>query len=481
MTNKIRYSVYILFSVFALTSCAEKVVGDLVLTNGNIVDVETGKISYGRDVVIVENKIHSIVPSINTVNYVAENIIDCSDKYLVPGLWDMHTHLSMIGKESIPLFVLNGVTGVRDMGGNWSDLKEWRKQGNVTNQTMYPKIKTAGPILESPQFYNLLKQILGSNYVQDRISIHSEERAKNVVDSLRTMGVDLIKVRTVKSQAIFKAISAACKENGIPFTGHIDQNIGVEFAAENGIVSIEHDVFLQSLDMDKEKLDNTLQAIKDSKLYFTPTMLATNNYRLRPKEELIQLAIDSLNKHLEYRQYLSPKLIENWNIQLAVQALENPMEWDSLMAPLRSFAKSIAANTTILSGTDCGVTGVLPGKGLHEELVLLVKEMDLSNVQALQATTINAVQNLGLQNQYGLLKPNYTADILILNENPLDDISNTSNIFSIVKNGNILDQKKRQERFKSIADDVRKTTNTYNPEALVHLKEILNKMNLETN
>ncbi len=481
MRNKITYSAYFILLLFFLTSCGEQVVGDLIITNINIVDVETGKIDYGMDVIIIENMIDSIVPHSDSFKYKAENIVSCSDKFLIPGLWDMHAHLSIIGKESIPLFVLNGVIGVRDMGGNWSELEEWRRFGNMTNQDVYPRIKTAGPILESPQFYNLLQQILGPSYTKDRIAINSEEQAHVVVDSLNKIGVDFIKVRTVASQEIYKAIATACEKSNIPFTGHIDQNIGIEFAIENGISTIEHDVFLQSLNMDDEILNNTLQTINKSDVYFTPTMLATYNYRLRSKDELIRLTNDTLNKSEEFREYLSPKLIENWQIQLSIQSLEQPMEWDSLIVPLRSFAQSVAANTTVLSGTDCGVTGVIPGKGIHEELILLVKEMGLSNVQALQASTINAVRTLGLQNEYGSVKSNYRADLLILNRNPLDDISNTSSIFSIVRNGIILDQKEIELRFNKMAADVKKENEVYKSVILNFLTEALNKMKSGSN
>ncbi|WP_338767871.1 amidohydrolase family protein [Bernardetia sp. ABR2-2B] len=481
MKNQAQYLVLLIASIFTLISCNKKITkesisADLVIRNVNIINVETGEIDYYQDLVITKNKIQSIFPYNKNLKYKAEKIIDGSDKYLISGLWDMHTHLSMIGEESIPLFILNGVTGVRDMGGNWSDLKKWRALENKPNQDIYPTIKTAGYMLESPRFYGLLKQILGENYVKDRIPIASEEQAKTVVDSLSKIGIDLIKVRTVKSPKIFEAIASACKQNNISFTGHIEQNIGIQFAIENGISTIEHDVFMQSLNMTKEEIGNTLQVIQEADVYFTPTMLATYNYRLRPKEELKKLTTDTLNKNNEFRKYLSPNLIESWEIQLTTQALEAPTNWDSLIVPLRSFAKSIAKKTTVLAGTDVGVPAIIPGQGLHEELKMLVQQMGLSNLQALQAATVNATQNLGLQNEYGLVKVNYQADLLILNSNPLKEITNTSDIFSIIKNGNIIDQNTVKERLINIAKKVEENTKNYQPNTLYHLQTVLEKM-----
>lgn len=481
MKNIVQYLILLITSIFILISCDNKVTkepisGDLIITNINIVNVETGKIDDHQDLVIIKNRIQSIFTHNRNLKYKAEKIIDGSNKYLTSGLWDMHTHLSMIGEESIPLFVLNGVTGVRDMGGNWSNLKNWRDLGNQPNQDIYPTIKTAGPMLESPSFYGLLKQILGKSYVQDRIPIASEEEAKTVVDSLSKMGVDLIKIRTVKSPEIFEAIAKACQHNNIPFTGHIEQNIGIQLAIENGISTIEHDVFMQSLSMEAKDLKTTLQAIKDAKIYFTPTMLATYNYRLRPKKELLQLTSDTDIQKPEVSKYLSPSLIEGWEIQLTTQALEAPLNWDSLIVPLSSFAKSIATNSTVLAGTDCGVPGIIPGQGLHEELKMLVNKMKLSNLQALQASTINATQNLGLEKEYGLVKENYKADLLILNSNPLEDISNTSDISSIIKNGSVIDQNSIKERLRIIAKKVEENNSNYKPSTLYHLQLALKKM-----
>lgn len=479
--NNIRNISYFIVSLFVFISCEEEILGDLIITNTNIVNVASGEIDYEMDIIIDGNKIESIAPHNKNLNYKADKIVDGSDKYVIPGLWDMHAHLSMMGEASIPLFVTNGVTGVRDMGGNWSELKNWRARGNTINQDSCPKIKTAGPILESPQFYAILTQILGPTYTQDRIAIDTEERAQKVVDSLAALGVDLIKVRTVKSPEIFKAIATACKGNAIPFSGHIDENIGIDLAVENGIASIEHDVFLQSLQMDEGARQKTLESIHDANVFFTPTLLATYNNRLRAKEDLLELTNDTLAKASEHREQISPRLLENWKIQLAIQALERPMKWDSLIVPLRSFAKLITANSKVLAGTDSGVMGIIPGKGLHDELRLLVSELRLSNLQALQAATINATTSLGLQNEYGLVKSGFTADLLLLNKNPLADISNTSDIFSIIKNGNVLDQREIKKRFKTLADTLKQVKKDYKPETLNHLNEVLNQIKSASN
>lgn len=481
MKNLTIYSITVLLAVFSLTNCKEKITGDLILSNINIVNSETGEIEKNKDVIIVNDRISSIIPSNRQVEYEAKEVIDASGKFLIPGLWDMHVHLSKVGETSLPLFVLNGVTGVRDMGGDWTELNKIRKIGDKTNEEVYPKIKTAGPILESPQFYGLLKQILGSQYVKDRIAISSKEQAKQVVDSLSNLGVDLIKVRTVMSAEIFEAIASASDSNNIPFTGHIDQNIAIDFAVENNIQTIEHDLFLQTLKMDNDEIEKTLESINESNAYFTPTLIATYNSRLRARNEIIELINDSSNTKSEYNKYLDPKLIEEWRIQMAISALESPMNWDSLMVPLRSYAKSITENTTVLAGTDTGVQGIIPGTGLHRELELMVSELGLSNLEVLQAATINPVKVLKLSTEYGHIKENYKADLLVLNQNPLDDISNTKDIFSVVKNGNMIDIEEIQERLKQLASNVKKKNTAYQAKTLEHLTKVLNQMKATAN
>lgn len=453
-----------------------------ILYNINIIDVENGAIKKDKAILIDKGLIKRIGNFKDVKSLVPKNKqYNLNHKFIIPGLWDMHVHLSIIGKESLPLFVLNGVTGVRDMGGDWTKLKEWRALGNKINQSVLPKIKTAGPILESPEFHEWLKQNLGLSYAKNRMPVNSPERAHSIVDSLSEDGVDFIKVRTVKSQEIFQAISEACKENDMSLTGHIDQNLGFEFAINNNLSSIEHDLFFQIFDMKEKAISNILQSIMNSNVYFTPTLLATNNYRLKPKSGLKQLAADTLNQTLEYRKFLSPTLIEEWNIQLEMQVLESPMKWDSLIVRSRFFAKSLASKTTVLSGTDCGIVGIIPGRGLHEELILLVDNMGLSNFQALQASTINAVRSLGLQDEYGKVKPNYKADLLILNGNPLKDIAYTSDIFSVVKNGIMINQNEIKLRLNKISNDVRKNNLHYKPETLNYLMTILSERNSSSN
>lgn len=481
MKKHIIHSIISILSFCLLLSCERRTTGDLVLSNINIIGVESGETMLNMDIVIVDDSIKSVIPHGNKLKYDAEKIVNCTDKYIIPGLWDMHVHLSTVGEESIPLFVLNGVTGVRDMGGNWSKLKEWRKFGDGSEQYKFPKIKSAGPILESPQFYNLLKQILGPEFVKDRIAISSAEQANWIIDSLKTIGVDLIKVRTAASQDIFQAIASSSKRNDIPFTGHIDQNIDINVAIRNGIKTIEHDQFLQTLSLNKEDLKRILETAAESEVGFTPTLLATYNSRLRPKDELNQLISDTLNQKIPELKYLSPRLIESWKIETQIKAFEAPMNWDSLLVPLRSFAKSLAEQTMVLAGTDCGVQGIIPGKGIHEELIMLVEEMGLSNLEAIQAATINAVKNLELKGEYGSVEVGKKADLLILHENPLVDISNSAKIFSVVKNGNLLGNEEIEAELKNIAEEVRIKNQSYKPKTLNFLEEVLAKMRSGSN
>ncbi|NAS29892.1 amidohydrolase family protein [Flavobacteriaceae bacterium R38] len=475
MKNRLQPIVVYLLLICLLQSCKDQLKGDLIIKNVNIVNVETGNIDPNMDIVIVDDRIKSIIKHSDNTVYISENIYEGSGKYLIPGLWDMHVHLSMIGKESLPLFVLNGVTGVRDMGGDWSKLKSWRERGDEIRQNTFPKIKTAGPILESPQFYDVLQQILGPNYVKDRIKIDSPERANKVVDSLSEMGVDLVKIRTVLSQDVFKAIADACKRNVISFTGHIDENIGIDFAVENGIETVEHDLFLQVLKMNNEEIKKVLETVSKSEVDFTPTLLAKYNTRLRPKNELIELLNDSLNYN-KYRQYLSPKLIENWNIQITIQGLERPMKWDSLVVPLRSFSKLLSKEVNILAGTDSGVPGIIPGVGIHEELKMMVEELEVTNLEALQSATINATTNLKLENEYGLVKANFKADLLVLDANPLDDIANTFKINYVIKNGIVINKEDRESKLIRMTEAVKNESETYSPETLTYLKEIIKIM-----
>jgi len=137
-------------------------------------------------------------------------VIDGTGKFLIPGLWDMHVHLEISGKEaSFPMYLANGVTGVRDMGGDLDQIKVWREQSRL-GTALIPMIVAAGPILDgkTPGF-------------PLRVTVEDAASARATVDDLKKRGVDFIKVHNLLTRDAYFGIAAEAKKQGLPFAGHV--------------------------------------------------------------------------------------------------------------------------------------------------------------------------------------------------------------------------------------------------------------------
>lgn len=448
----------LLIFLFGLSTYAQTV----SLEGVNIIDVLSGTIKENQNILLNGEHIESIdsTPFVN-----AQKRIDLKGKYVIPGLWDMHVHLTNLGSSSFPMFVFNGVTGVRDMGGDWNKLKTWKSQKNSN----WPEIYSPGPILESKSFYQLVQTIMGPEFTKTRIPIDSETDAKMAVDSLYREGIRFIKVRTIKDKETFSFITRACKEKGMKLVGHIEPNLDLVYALESGLFSVEHALFFQVLKASPSKRDSIIQAFKRNSPFFTPTLIATKATRLvdfRTKDSLPAAA----------SEFVSPELDENWRVFDAIKVLESPMEWDSLYTVFNNFSKKILNPSTLLAGTDLGVPGLLPGSSLHMELELLVNELGISNLNAIQAATINPCKALGITSKYGSISEGKIASILILNKNPLLDISHLKNIHLVINRGETIDKKMTLQLEKGIKEEIKLHKKEYQNNILTHLKVALKRM-----
>ena len=224
----------LLLSFFILTSVFIQA-QNVVIQDVNIVDVKAGKILPHQTVIIHKKRIQKIGAKLSIPKN--SQIIKAQGKYLIPGLWDMHVHLAMMGETSFPLFIANGITGVRDMGGDYSKLKRWRAE-EASGKRLMPVFKTPGAILENAPWFNLVKNIFGrESLVKERIVVHNPEHAMEVVDSLKKTGVDFVKIRNVINKKTFLAIAAACQKQGLKLVGHLpERQISISEASKPGLL-----------------------------------------------------------------------------------------------------------------------------------------------------------------------------------------------------------------------------------------------------
>ena len=183
----------------------------------------TGVTVSGVTVVIREGRIASSGASATVPRDAA--VIDGHGKFLMPGLWDMHVHLGFARASAFPAFVANGVTGVRDLGGDLSEIDRWRNE-IAAGSRVGPLIVRAGPML------------VGEAPLRFQVLIQTPEEGRDTVQRLYAAGVEKIKVKSMPRAAYF-AIAAEARALGLPVTGHIPQTVTPEEASDAG-QSVEH-------------------------------------------------------------------------------------------------------------------------------------------------------------------------------------------------------------------------------------------------
>ncbi|UII20312.1 amidohydrolase family protein [Fulvivirga ligni] len=354
------------------------------------------------------------------------------------------------------LFLANGVLGVRDLWGNLAVRDSLESVGYLM-----PRKYVSGAIMDGP--FTLL---------QGTLQPKSTAEATQMVDSLYKKGADFIKVYDDLSKDIYDAIATKCKQLGMPFVGHVPMSISAEYASEMGRKSMEHlNGIWRSCTNKQEAIDSLQQLFKENFLsnnlpaavnsFTTINGMYSEFYNEAAANEIantlskngtyVTPTLVLIDKHwrrkggtfLEQKanKYIPENLLTQWNPELSFpEKMFPPATWEAgqeLLKTSSKITKIISENgVKLLAGSDCGVSYVTPGFSLHEELNMLVKE-GLSNGEALQTATINPAYFFGLADSLGTIAESKYAELVILENNPLDDISNTTSVDAIIKSGKL--------------------------------------------
>lgn len=443
---------FLIIMLINLTSCHLKnnENNSYYLTNVTVIDVSGGN-SFPNMTIFIDDSIISAISLNSEINIPKKaKVIDLSGKYLLPGLWDMHVHLGNATRSSLPLFVVNGVTGVRDMGtNNFDSIRIWKNLIR-SDQITGPHIVSPGPMLN------------GGHPDQDyQIGVNSIEEAKRIVDSLAIIGVDFIKLQSGLSRETYFAIAEESNKLHLPFVGHIpisNSGVGItgEEASEAGQKSLEHMLGIpftpdtikayQNFYPTKESLDHLFVVLLKNKTFVTPTLSV---YELPAKYKTILPNQDSLLR------YISPELRAFWDMQ-TVNWQERNNSFDNWLLKTRMnmipFLRD--AGIPLLAGTDVGFPFVLPGFGLHSELKFLVAA-GLSPIEALRTATINPAIFFGVEDKLGSIEKGKIADLVIFNYDPTSNIQNIDSIEAVIVNGKLLDHSSLTKELSWVANYIK--------------------------
>lgn len=388
------------------------------ITDVTVIDVVTGAKRTGVTVLTEGDRITSIGPKVPISRETTR--LSGKGKFLIPGLWDMHSHHQGTGAESLDLFVAKGVVGTRDMGGDADFILPLRQR--VQSGSLFgPEIVAAGPIVDdAPADFPY------------RIRVRNAREALKAVHELKRLGVDFIKVHDHTPRDVFFAVAAEAPKVGLSFAGHVPSAVTVAEAADAGMRSIEH---LSNYNVFGECMTGEEYVAVECRSLFGK--LAAKAVWQTPTMAFFQTIPDVFSgAPLAHSEYASDSLLEltRRNVELS-QVPAKTLDKLRLAGKisLRAIHDLRLAGNRFLAGCD----GLVPGFCLHDELEWFTKA-GFSPLEALQTATINPARFLGREGLQGTVEVGKRADLVLLDADPSVDIRNIIRINSVILRGRLL-------------------------------------------
>jgi imidazolonepropionase-like amidohydrolase len=390
----------------------------VAITDVTAIDVLTGRLRNGVIVVTQGERIVGVGAAVPIPRGATR--VNGKGKFLIPGLWDMHTHHQGTAADCLDLYIAKGVVGTRDMGGDAGfilPLRERVRSGALAG----PEIVAAGPILDdAPPSYPYRRRVTNA------------QQAREAVADLKRAGVDFIKVHDHTPREVFFTIAVEAPILGLPFAGHVPQGVKVEEAADAGIRSIEH---LSNYDVFGECLVNDTYTLAGCRRLFEK--LAAKGVWQTPTLAFFETIPDIFSgRPMEHAEYASDSLLKAMrnnveNSHVPASTLEK-MRMAGKMS-LQVLPDMYSLGNRFLAGSD----GLVPGFSLHDELEWFTRA-GFSPLQALQTATINPARFLGREDTQGTIDVGKRADLILLEANPLVDIRNVAQIENVVVRGKLV-------------------------------------------
>ena len=404
----------------------------------------TGAPPIERATVLIRNdRIAAIGPSSDVDVPDGATIIDGTGRFLIPGLIEMHAHVSKLRASSLGLFVANGVTTLRDMGGEHAELLRWRNEIGQ-GQRVGPRMLIAGPYLESADNIARMRrdppEARVEPFERTRIGVGSPEDATRIVDSLAALELDFLKIRTVQDLATYRAINEAAGRHGLKVVGHV-LGLTPERVLEAGQDGVEHFFYPVLDDYTREQRMALWRQFSERGIAVVPTLVTFTRSAFPPTDSLRAIVEDSLGAIEAERRYLSRFLVLDWREQVLEADDETRVVLRGLYpSVVRNLREMHEAGVPVLAGSDVAVLNIFPGSSLHEELELFVSELGMSPHDALAAATVRSAEFLGIQDSVGTIEVGNVADLALLGANPLEDISSLARVEAVVLRGRLLDR-----------------------------------------
>lgn len=426
---------------------------EVAFVNVNVVPMDSERVLAGQTVLVRGETVVEVGPASKVKVPAGALRVDGRGKYLMPGLAEMHGHLphpstpAPVADSILLLFVANGVTTVRGMFGfpNHVQLRERAARNELLSPTLY----VAGPALSGQ-------------------SVQSASAADALVREHKQAGYDLLKVHEGLSREAYDRIVATANELKIPFGGHVAEGVGLLHAIKSKQSSVEHmDGYLEALEaddspirdadpqtraqkllqhLDERKLPALAAATRDAGIWVTPTQALWQTFFSSESTE-------SLKQRPELK-YVPPQMVAGWVKQRAnMQQQGGPPPADAArIIQLRDrILKALAdANAPLLLGSDAPQLFSVPGFSLHREMQAMAKA-GLTPYQILASGTLNPARYWNAENEFGTVQAGRRADLILLDADPLKDISNVARRSGVMLRGRWLPEAELRRMLDALA------------------------------
>ena len=449
-------------------SCRRPADRALAITHVTLIDATGAPAKLDVTVVVAEGKIAAVGAAEKIRVPSDARIVEDRGRFLIPGLADMHVHLTGAGEPAgsrkfiLPLLIANGITTVRDMGGKLEYLVALRHEIE-SGERLGPQIVFAGPYVDGEK----------PGYLPAIVARTADEGRK-AVDQLVAEKVDFIKVQSQLNREAYFAVADESRKQHIRFAGHVPDSVSPLEAAQAGQSSIEHltgvllgcssreeelrkrqtaavagETAEQAMTRERKWQQDLLDSYSEDKAEALVKAFVNNGtWQVPTFPILIHMAFVTPKTDLERdarMKFVPQNEKKIWSAGTNGQ-LQGFTEEDFALREkivgrsMEIVGKMQAAGVRIMAGTDMAAPNVFPGSSLHEDLAYLV-EAGLSPMQALQAATKNPAQFLGRLPTQGTIEQGKIADLVLLDADPLVDIRNTQKINAVILRGKLLDRK----------------------------------------
>lgn len=315
-------------------------------------------------------------------------VIDGTGKFMMPGLWDSHAHLTYWGKEALGMLVRTGVTSIRELGGDIDSVGAWKSEVEAGTR-LGPAMIWCGPYLEGPDAPD-----------EYRLKVSTPAEARSAVRDLAARGVDFIKIQAVIGPTLVSALIEEASSRGMMVVGHVPRGLDAVQASELGLRSVEH--MGPYLDLTDEKLERTFEIFKENDTWMSPTL----------------------------HSMVAPIIArgEDPDEDLTVQRARTIVRraWEDGVGIL------VGANFAYRTWPQ------QPGSGLHGEMHALV-EAGIPPMYVIRLATSKAAAFNGRSGVSGAIRPGLSADLVLLRADPLEDIRNSERIETVVLRGQLIE------------------------------------------